>query len=115
MPWKPKHPCAWPLCPALTDKQYCPEHQKMASGEYKRDAKERGVDRDYYSSRRWRRLRKMFLAAHPICVTPGCNKPATEVDHIIPRDKGGTDEESNLQAMCKPCHSRKSVKDGRWG
>ena len=34
-----------------------------------------------------------------------------EVDHIIPRSKGGTDEMSNLQALCKKCNIGKSNKD----
>lgn len=34
-----------------------------------------------------------------------------EVDHIIPRSKGGTDETSNLQTLCKKCNIGKSNKD----
>lgn len=34
-----------------------------------------------------------------------------EVDHIIPRSKGGTDEMSNLQTLCKKCNIGKSNKD----
>ena len=32
--------------------------------------------------------------------------PATEVDHVIPRSAGGSDDVQNLQSLCKPCHSR---------
>lgn len=35
--------------------------------------------------------------------------PATEVDHI---DGDNTnDDPSNLQSLCKPCHSRKTVEE----
>jgi 5-methylcytosine-specific restriction protein A len=34
---------------------------------------------------------------------------AKEVDHIKPKDKGGTDDPANLQAICKPCHKAKSI------
>lgn len=34
-----------------------------------------------------------------------------EVDHILPRSKGGTDEMSNLQTLCKKCNVGKSNKD----
>lgn len=34
-----------------------------------------------------------------------------EVDHIIPRNKGGTDEKPNLQALCYSCNSTKRDRD----
>lgn len=34
-----------------------------------------------------------------------------EVDHIIPRSKGGTDDLDNLQTLCKKCNIGKSNKD----
>ena len=30
-----------------------------------------------------------------------------DVDHIIPLREGGLDEESNMQALCRPCHAKK--------
>ncbi|MGE0824015.1 MAG: HNH endonuclease [Candidatus Binatia bacterium] len=34
-----------------------------------------------------------------------------EVDHIIPRSRGGRDDIGNLQALCKKCNIGKSNKD----
>lgn len=34
-----------------------------------------------------------------------------EVDHILPRNHGGTDDPSNLQALCYSCNSMKQDKD----
>lgn len=34
-----------------------------------------------------------------------CGAPATEVDHVIPRDAGGSDEPANLRALCHDCHA----------
>jgi 5-methylcytosine-specific restriction protein A len=34
---------------------------------------------------------------------------ATEVDHVLPRSEGGTDDQANLQPICHPCHVAKTV------
>lgn len=34
--------------------------------------------------------------------------PATEVDHIKPKAKGGTEDDDNLQAICHTCHVDKT-------
>jgi 5-methylcytosine-specific restriction enzyme A len=60
---------------------------------------------------RWQRYRAMYLRSHPLCVAcerAGITTPATDVDHIVPRRAGGSDEESNLQALCHACHSAKT-------
>jgi diadenosine tetraphosphate (Ap4A) HIT family hydrolase/5-methylcytosine-specific restriction endonuclease McrA len=36
---------------------------------------------------------------------------ALEVDHIVPRSKGGTDDVSNLQALCYSCNAMKRDRD----
>ena len=51
------------------------------------------------------------------CEQQGRITPATVVDHIVPH-KGNLElfwAESNLQALCKSCHDRKTTKEGRWG
>lgn len=45
-----------------------------------------------------------------LCGTPASEK-AIEVDHIVPRNKGGSDELHNLQALCYSCNATKRDRD----
>ncbi|WP_373863853.1 HNH endonuclease [Nocardia pseudobrasiliensis] len=38
----------------------------------------------------------------------GCAGDAVEVDHIVNHARGGSDEIDNLQAVCAPCHRKKT-------
>lgn len=63
----------------------------------------------------WTRLRQQAMTrdrrlCQP-CLHAGRVTPATEVDHIVPKAKGGTDEMGNLQAICGPCHVEKGLRD----
>ncbi len=72
---------------------------------------------------RWQRLARMFLRRHPLCADPfgihaaGRGVVAAEcIDHIVPLRRGGSNDESNLQALCTSCHARKTVlHDGGFG
>jgi len=41
-----------------------------------------------------------------ICLACGQRLPLTE-DHVVPLVRGGTDDISNIQPLCRPCNSRK--------
>lgn len=76
------------------------------------------TDRQWYSGRRWRKLRELFLMDHPLCVDPfGLHGerpvPATEVHHKIPRRQRPdlAYDEENLEGLCKPCHSKKTASE----
>lgn len=65
--------------------------------------------------RQWRKLRAAHLTAHPFCEECG-RAEATDVDHVLSRAKGGSDEAANLRSLCHACHSRKTcVVDGGLG
>lgn len=72
----------------------------------------------FIRSARWQRFRRWFLARHPLCAEcerTGRATPATDVDHIT-RRRERPDlalDESNCQALCKPCHARKTRSESR--
>ena len=109
---RPKRPCAAPGCPALISSgSYCEAHAKQRR-QRQPDERPSAAARGY--DRKWRRIRAQFLKKHPECVE--CGQPATDVDHIVPRAAGGSDQWSNLQPLCHACHSRKTVaQDGGFG
>jgi len=39
-----------------------------------------------------------------------CGAHATEIDHVVPRSSGGTNETTNLVAACRLCNARKGPK-----
>ena len=60
------------------------------------------------------RLRERILRADPFCAAcraAGRVRPATDLDHIVPLFKGGTDDDANLQGLCAECHSEKTRAD----
>jgi hypothetical protein len=52
------------------------------------------------------RNRASILAGSPLCHWCG-NNPATEADHLIEHDRGGTDDLDNLVPSCRPCNARR--------
>ena len=90
---------------------YCPQ---CTIPDRKPDTRPSAAHRGY-NSPRWHRLRAIILSKQPICQL--CGKVwANTVDHIVSRDQGGGDEESNLQALCKSCHGKKGYeKDNLFG
>ena len=108
MPYKQKVPCKHPGCAALVPPgtKYCDAH-KALHPEATRSAASRGY------GAAWRKASKQFLHAHPLCVAcmrQGKYVKATVVDHIIPH-RGDTKlfwDRSNWQALCKPCHDKKT-------
>ena len=116
MPNRPKRPCSHLGCPNLTDGRFCKEHEKREASRYEKYDRDPAVRRRY--GRAWKRIRDRYIAAHPLCeqcAKEGRITPAQEVHHILPLSRGGTHAEGNLMALCTPCHSSITAKDGdRW-
>ncbi|MEG6507059.1 HNH endonuclease [Nitratidesulfovibrio sp. 1201_IL3209] len=124
MPLRPLRPCRWTGCPATTrdPSGYCDAHRPQAEQRRADAAKARAAAHD---ARRgsshsrgygaaWRRLRADVLRDEPLCrecARQGRVTPATDVDHIVARSRGGTDDRANLQPLCHRCHSRKTARE----
>ena len=67
----------------------------------------------HYSHRPYRALREAQLRNSPLCIR--CGQVGQEVDHIIPRRMGGTDDPYNLQTLCSLCHKLKTMADSQFG
>ena len=114
MPYAAARQCLTPGCPRLAIKGgRCPECAQ-ARAKARRDAIGTTAERGYGGN--WARLRRMVLAEEPVCracAAGGRVALATDVDHILPKAKGGTDVRTNLQPLCHECHSRKTMNEAQ--
>lgn len=84
----------------------------------KQHTKQRGTTAQRGYGYRWQQYRIHYLQANPLCVH--CErKEAKHVDHKV-AVSGADDplfwEQSNHQALCPSCHSRKTIRvDGGFG
>jgi len=80
-------------------------------------ARRTNPNREVYNTRRWQKVRALYLADHPFCECSECKArpvplPANVVDHIVPINQGGDPwDDSNFQAMNSRCHNRKSGRE----
>lgn len=57
-------------------------------------------------------MRRLVLAEEPLCRAcdaKGVVSATTIADHIVPKAEGGTDDRSNYQGLCRPCHVAKTA------
>lgn len=83
----------------------------------KKPNEHRGND-PYYQTREWAIIRDRIIKRDKgLCQEhkrQGVIKVAQKyrtVDHIVPRNRGGSDEDDNLELLCKQCHDIKSAKE----
>jgi len=70
-------------------------------------------DRGYGAA--WERARKRVMQRdHGLCQPckrGGQLTSASDVDHRVPKFEGGTDDEGNLEAICRSCHLVKTAEE----
>ena len=86
---------------------HCKAKRKREADAVRPSAAKRGYDAA------WRRVRAMFLAKHPTCSKDGCDKAATDADHIksIEERPDLRLSWSNLRPFCHAHHSQRTARD----
>lgn len=116
MPRQTPSVCAEPGCPAVADRERCPDHERQRQRQA--DAQRSPGSRTLQTGdKRWRTIRARVLAAEPSC--RDCGREAQHVDHV--NGDARDNRPANLQPLCGPCHSRKTStadqqrdEQGRW-
>lgn len=67
VPRSPKKPCAYPGCPRLTDRRFCPEHEKLDRERYNKYERSPDVNRKY--GRAWKRIRDRYSRGYTASVS----------------------------------------------
>jgi 5-methylcytosine-specific restriction endonuclease McrA len=73
-------------------------------------------ERDHYVSPDWRAKRERILVRDAFtCAVCGrvVGGQEAHVDHIVPLEAGGTDDDANLQTLCAADHGRKTRAEQR--
>jgi 5-methylcytosine-specific restriction protein A len=93
-------------------KGHCDAHAELRSGWTKREDRSGSTTSRNYGHA-WRIKRARILKRdHYLCQS--CAKigrvtSASEVDHVVSRANGGTEDDDNLQSLCNPCHKAKTA------
>lgn len=118
MPTAAPRPCRHPGCGVLVRDggQYCPAHKRPAAGSFADRSRgsrhERGYGGDW-EKRRQRILRRdnglcQGCLRNGVLTAVGDKPYSAWCDHIRPKAEGGTDDDDNLQTLCRSCHQAKT-------
>lgn len=109
MPISAPKPCSHPGCGVLVrdGTSRCAKHVREAWTK-KPTATKR------ITGRKLQALRARLFEGNPLCVVcerQGFTVLATQRDHIVSLQEGGTDDEANTQGLCQTCHDEKSERE----
>lgn len=115
MPKRPPSPCMQPGCHEYATKGgRCDAHQRQA---WESNAGKSRHERGYGT--KWDKLRPAILKRDGYlcqsCKREGITTRATQVDHIVNKAQGGTDEPGNLESICRRCHRAKTQREAQEG
>lgn len=111
MPSKPPRPCS--ICGVLVmgGGTRCEAHRSIGRfGDKSRGSRHQ---RGYGSA--WDRTRRRVIERDrglcQACLKVDVLTPGTDVDHVIPKARGGADDDRNLQLLCRACHRAKTARE----
>ena len=106
--------CPEPGCGVLVPRGRCPTHALAQE-----HARPNRIVRRWYHTQRWVHLRAQVLVeACYTCAHCGVVSLHLEVDHIVKHEGDPLRfwDHTNLQALCAPCHTKKTNREmGRYG
>lgn len=111
MPRRPRSPCRGGCGELLAKPGRCADCRTV----YDREVRARSPR----LSSDWPVIRKAYAEQHPMCERAGCGKPMHDVHHKIPRrpiregDAPGTDDEENLESLCRSHHAVETRREMR--
>lgn len=113
-PKTPK-PCRAVNCGGLTIEKhgYCLKHKNLGWETHQggKSTTQRGYGYAWQKVRKQALIRDKYLCQH--CIKQGSAVAASDVDHVVAKRHGGSDDMSNLMSLCKPCHRRKTALERR--
>lgn len=116
MPIAAPKPCRRTGCGKLVrdGTGFCQEHQADRKiGTFADPSRGTRQQRGYGA--KWDKTRARILSrdnglCQP-CLKAGQVTTARQVDHVVPKAFGGSEDDTNLQAICKPCHQAKTARE----
>jgi uncharacterized protein YdaU (DUF1376 family) len=86
-------------------------HDQRCDKEITNDQKKQKHFQDLRGRENYRQYRYFVLERDGYkCAYCGSMGVNLQLDHVIPRSRGGADDPSNLSACCKPCNTSKGAK-----
>lgn len=84
-------------------------------GKHRASRKARGYGPEWDRQRLEILKRDNYICQCTRCKAEGIIRPANEVDHVVPKQEGGTDEDDNLQSINHDCHELKTQAEAARG